>query len=605
MSRIEKIQNLYEKKIINLLKEQNIHISDINLIWSIILDNDSSPNKKNVRWIVETLLNDGFLWEDMLPGKDSKVYETISLFDKHKNKLSIEKRSLMNYKTLANVWNSIKNYKGELSGKELKKEEQDKAYSETEFIYKDEETGFQIVSPLSMFSAKWWGKGTRWCTSAEQGNAFLSYFLEAPLLILLMPNGDKLQLHYDGAISFMDENDENVSKQYIEEHWSILGKLIVSYKDMFFIPEQYITQEMIDSLYEENKYSIIKNIPKNKLKISYLWDDANFISHFPKEVLNDNIIKQYLKYYRYNIRYLPDEYKTYEICKLAIMEDYKNLEYIPEKYINKDIIDLYYESNVLFLNDGIECIPTEYLKQDFFINVVNNKKNSSSFYYLKNIPKHFFTKEICKKICEISSLGLRYIPEDLITKELCELAVKCDGHALSYVPEKYLTKEIYEYALIHEDTTTREKYPEYIFDQDLCNILARENYHSLEIIPNKFLNQDLCNIAIQINPWNIEHVPENFQSFEMYCQLFEKCPHTFNYMSNHDLRTKALNHYLCNMKNSTTFNENNNLVFLKKILMCYDFPLFQNFFKDIEYKDVFNEIKEMVSLPSITQSYMI
>jgi hypothetical protein len=60
MSRIKKIQSLYENQIINYFKKQNIHISDIDSIWTTIPDN---------------------LWEDMLPGKDSKVYETISLFD--------------------------------------------------------------------------------------------------------------------------------------------------------------------------------------------------------------------------------------------------------------------------------------------------------------------------------------------------------------------------------------------------------------------------------------------------------------------------------------------------------------------------------------------
>jgi hypothetical protein len=58
MSRIKKIQSLYENQIINYVKKQNIYISDIDSIWTMIFDNDSSPNKKNVRWIVETLLND-------------------------------------------------------------------------------------------------------------------------------------------------------------------------------------------------------------------------------------------------------------------------------------------------------------------------------------------------------------------------------------------------------------------------------------------------------------------------------------------------------------------------------------------------------------------
>jgi hypothetical protein len=81
----------------------------------------------------------------------------------------------------------------------------------------------------------------------------------------------------------------------------------------------------------------------------------------------------------------------------------------------------------------------------------------------------------------------------------------------------------------------------------------------------------------------------------MYCQLLDKCPHTFNYMINHDLKTKALKHYLCNIKNPTNYDESNNLIFLKKILMCYDFPLFKQFFKDVEYNDIFDNVKNIIS----------
>jgi hypothetical protein len=255
MSRIKKLENYYHEQ---LTKHK---VKDISVFIQFIVNADITKGKY-ARFLIESFLSDKFLEEDLVGGLDSTVGQAISLFDKHKSKLPINERSVYTldketgkalYQSPGDLWNKVKQYQGELSGKELKKENQEKAYAETEFVYKDETTGFQIISPLSMFSAKWWGKGTRWCTSAEQGNAFLSYFLEAPLFILLMPNGDKLQLHYDGAISFMDENDDNVSRDYIEEHWSILKNLIISYKDLYFIPEKYITQDIIDSIYQVSR----------------------------------------------------------------------------------------------------------------------------------------------------------------------------------------------------------------------------------------------------------------------------------------------------------------------------------------------------------------
>ena len=194
MFRMKKLETYYKEQ----LKNKNIKNVSI-FIYSIL--NADITKGKYARFLIEAFLNDKFLEEDLIGGLDSIVGQAISLFHKHKSKLPENMRSVFKYSSPGDLWNSVKQYQGELSGKELKKEEQEHIYRETEFVYKDEETGFQIVSPLTEESAQWWGKGTRWCTSAEKNNQFKYYFEQAPLFILLMPssdgtsgNGNKLQL---------------------------------------------------------------------------------------------------------------------------------------------------------------------------------------------------------------------------------------------------------------------------------------------------------------------------------------------------------------------------------------------------------------------------
>jgi hypothetical protein len=194
MSRIKKLETHYQKA----LKDHEIdNISDF--IQSIL--NTDITKGKYARFLIEAFLNDKFLEEDLIGGLESTVGQAISLFNKYKGKLPKNIRSVyaLNsetgkalYQSPGDLWNNVKQFQGELSGKELKREEQEQIYRETEFVYKDEETGFQIVSPLTKESAKWWGKGTRWCTSAENNNMFWNYAEDAPLFILLMPNKDKL-----------------------------------------------------------------------------------------------------------------------------------------------------------------------------------------------------------------------------------------------------------------------------------------------------------------------------------------------------------------------------------------------------------------------------
>ena len=189
MSRIQKLETIYKEQL------EDKDIQNISKFIQSIVDADITKGKY-ARFLIEAFLNDKFLEEDLIGGLESTVGQAISLFHKHKSKLSENMRSVYAldketgealYQSPGDLWNSVKQFQGELSGKELKREEQEKIYRETEFIYKDEETGFQIISPLTEESAKWWGKGTRWCTSAEKNNRFWSYAKDAPLIILLMP----------------------------------------------------------------------------------------------------------------------------------------------------------------------------------------------------------------------------------------------------------------------------------------------------------------------------------------------------------------------------------------------------------------------------------
>lgn len=69
----------------------------------------------------------------------------------------------------------------------LRKAERDDAYSASEMLFDD--GTWKLVLPRSQSAAQWWGRGTRWCTSARWANRFASYTAKGPLLILLTPAG--------------------------------------------------------------------------------------------------------------------------------------------------------------------------------------------------------------------------------------------------------------------------------------------------------------------------------------------------------------------------------------------------------------------------------
>jgi hypothetical protein len=430
MSRIHKLENIYKEQ---LIKHQVDNVSDF--IQSIL--NADITKGKYARFLLECFLNDKLLEEDLMGGLESTLGQAISLFDNHKNKLPVHERSIyaLNsetklplYQSPGDLWNSVKQFQGELSGKELKKEEQEKIYRETEFVYKDEETGFQIVSPLTEKSAKWWGKGTRWCTSAEKNNMFWSYAKNAPLLILLMPNGDKLQL-WNNNIQFMDEADNEVTLEYIEQNWKLLEPICKWLNDLRYIPNKYKTKELCEI-----------SVKKNGLTLSLV----------------------------------PDKYKTEELCLEAIKQNGRTLYHIPKHLRTKELCELAVKQNG---------------------------------YVLPYVPLEYETLELCKLAIQNNGDSLRYVPKYLITKELCELAVRNDGYSLQYVPDKYI-------------------------DYNLCLEAVKQNGLALQDVPIKLKTQELCELAVRQNEWTLDSVPDKLKHYakdeifelpiEKYQEIFQE-----------------------------------------------------------------------------------
>ena len=539
MSRLNKLETYYKDQ----LKNHNIN-NVSNFIQSIL--NADITKGKYARFLIESFLNDKFLKEDLIGGVDSTVGQTISLFDKHKSKLPIEYRSVYAldketgealYQSPGDLWNSVKQFQGELSGKELKKEEQEQVYRETEFVYKDEETGFQIISPLTKESAQWWGKGTRWCTSAENNNRFEYYAKQAPLLILLMPDKQKLQLWKNGNdIQFMDEADKTVPLDYIEQNWKLLKHICLWLNDIRFIPstkQTYLQCENTLKNKVNNCFQLInkKFLDENMYNIA-LENRLISLQIIPQEYLTDTLIQNHIKESEYGIMffskqyltpercrifvklnpsvltYLPTELKTEELCRIAVEQDGSLLFFVPEEYLTKELCEIAVQNNVKALN----TIPDKYKTYDLCEKMLY--KNEQAIYY---IPDKYKNTKMCKYLISISGEYLFFFSDNIKTKEICELAVKNNGCALEAVPEHLKTKELYELAVKQSGQALRH-IPEKYRTKEICELAVKNNGYALQYVSNDFITRELCEIAVQKDGWALSYVPEKLKTKEL-CEL--------------------------------------------------------------------------------------
>ena len=564
MSRIQKLKTHYKEQ----LTEHKI--KDVSNFIQSIVDTDITKGKY-ARFLIESFLNDKFLEEDLLGGLNSTVGQTITLFDKYKRKLPLEQRSvyaldketkLPLYQSPGDLWKSVKQYQGELSGKELKKEEREQIYRETEFIYKDEETGFQIISPLTEESAQWWGKGTRWCTSAEKNNQFENYVKDAPLLILLMPssaitagNGNKLQLWKNGnQIQFMDEADKTVTLEYIEKHWNILEPICMWLNDIRFIPMSKQTYKHCENTLKNkinNCFSLInkKFLDENMYSVA-LENDLISLQIIPQQYLTDIMIQNYIKHSESRIGflskqyltperclifvklnpsvllYLPKELRTEELCKLAVQQDGSLLFHIPKEYRTKELCEVAIQNNV----KALHSTPEEYLTYDLCEQILykdcqaiyfipDKYRNAKMCEYLLSINGeylHFFadnikTKELCELAVKKSPVGyaLDAVPKKFKTPELCELAVKHSGHALRHVPEELKTKELCELA-VQQNGYALQYIPKELITPEICELAVRQDGCSLKYVPKELITKKLCKLAVENNREALCHIPEEY-----------------------------------------------------------------------------------------------
>lgn len=164
------------------------------------------------------------------------------------------------------------------------------------------------------------------------------------------------------------------------------------------IPDEpiYIEEDMNVSLqiYKTRKFFLKERKP---VSIATLWTfinpellnklvGPNNLIYIPDNFKTPEMCLQAVKNYKSVLQYVPEELKTPELCMIAINEDSMSLEYVPEK--------------------------------------------------LK-------TPELCLHAVQKNGIALKYVPEELKTLELCMVAIKESSWCFGYIPEELKTPENY------------------------------------------------------------------------------------------------------------------------------------------------------------------
>lgn len=171
-------------------------------------------NKGVFTWLYNLRKNNQLKDEDFYKAK-----EYLRLFDKFINKIPKENRDLNALKSLPDLHDIISEFIGAGDSEPTSKSQELKQIKQKEIerVYEDDE--WKVMVPLTERASCLIGKGTQWCTAADNSdNYFDHYNKDGKLYVVINKDSDtKYQLHFESD-QIMDEEDRPISGTHFFEY---------------------------------------------------------------------------------------------------------------------------------------------------------------------------------------------------------------------------------------------------------------------------------------------------------------------------------------------------------------------------------------------------
>lgn len=282
--------------------------------------------------------------------------------------------------------------------------------------------------------------------------------------------------------------------------------------------------------------SVIKDIPQHKLTESLcnlaVSLDGLLIEYIDKKYLSINLYKIAFKNNIYAIKYLqekyytmlsieycesivrekpdllewiPEKFKTYNMCVHAIKHNGYLLKYVPLEYITPELIDNLTQHQIHL---ALLFIPIYLRTHIMYINAV--KYNGS---LIKHVPILYIDYDMCVKAVSQNGKALKYIvlyKYDLLNYELCILSLQT-YNTMKYIPDEYKSKELQFIAT--QKYTNALKYCINI-DEELCYNASLIDKSAC--IPDEFLTDTICENMIKLNPYVLLRLPKEKQTTRFF-----------------------------------------------------------------------------------------
>ncbi|MFY0564924.1 DUF4116 domain-containing protein [Archangium lansingense] len=407
---------------------------------------DPAAGKPHLEWVLRLYLSGRLRAEDLY-----KVTETLQEFRRVRRHLPERARQLNTYEDLPSLWRTIAPHARSPSKRTRAAGEREKARAESRVLYEDGE--LIVAVPQTRASARWWGRGTRWCTAAEEDNAFEAYHRQGPLVVFIA-NGAKFQFHAPSD-SFHDDADGPV--------------------------EAGVLAPFFPRLEAAGLQSLV-------LALDPLAQELGIL---PRERLRSAITEWGMP-----LCFVPEEHRDAELCRLAVMRDGEGLSFVPDALRTRELCGLAVSSH----GRALRYVPFSLRDHELCLTAIEHGARLSDVPdtirdrevclaaarrgggVLEFVPFALRDAELCRRAMESGPDRLEHIPWALRDRDTCVRALDSDGYQLAFVPERHRDLELYRGA-VQRRGCTLEFVPLAMRDFDVCVEAVRSEIHAWRFTP--------------------------------------------------------------------------------------------------------------------------
>lgn len=197
----------------------------INTVLTAAEEADPTNNKQYVVWIVRQFTKQGMKYEDLY-----KLHDELAVFSKTKGQ---HKRLGINSDINQYNWKTLADTAAKLGSTELAEPDEEQSPVPDSKVLYNGPLGMLVVPETQEASCEL-GRGTKWCTAAQNRNMFSYYTKDGPLYIWIdKKEKAKYQFHFE-SFQFMDAQDRPIEAEQLNyfafEH-PVTKKLFASKKE--------------------------------------------------------------------------------------------------------------------------------------------------------------------------------------------------------------------------------------------------------------------------------------------------------------------------------------------------------------------------------------